>query len=375
MITKTIKTLYRLFRGIFIDKISIFFLKNQKVPKKINIDFNNKIGITSYPYKGIAQKFSGGDKTVENQLKKLFIDNNYEVFDIVYDVNKVRFGKIYELLFGVAFVYSKIINEEGKKYGIIICGSEVSYNIIHPRCISIFHICYNEFLEQVINKTQRINRNYYKRLSFIQKQGAINTINIAVSESLSSDLKKAGIRVDYIINNAVNTNKFKRINIERNNKYLFAGAFSWYAKGFDILEKLSEYEIYCITNGSDVKSKLKFIKNVEHDEMIKYYNSYSILLFPSRYESFGLVPLEALACGMPIIMNNTGIASEIKKIESTFVVENNNIEEYKEKIQKIQRNYEFYSKKAEYIVNEFFSIEKFENDWINLLEKIKGESK
>ncbi|HBF67032.1 MAG TPA: hypothetical protein DDW36_01245 [Candidatus Magasanikbacteria bacterium] len=42
------------------------------------------------------------------------------------------------------------------------------------------------------------------------------------------------------------------------------------------------------------------------DDTISYYKAADCLLFPSRHESFGMVPLEALACGCPLITFQTG---------------------------------------------------------------------
>jgi glycosyltransferase involved in cell wall biosynthesis len=40
---------------------------------------------------------------------------------------------------------------------------------------------------------------------------------------------------------------------------------------------------------------------VDEDEIIQLYQRTDILLFPTRQEGFGLVALEAMACGVPVI--------------------------------------------------------------------------
>jgi len=49
-----------------------------------------------------------------------------------------------------------------------------------------------------------------------------------------------------------------------------------------------------------------------HQECLPlYYNAANVLVIPSRYESFGLVALEALACGLPVVSTKTGIMEEL----------------------------------------------------------------
>ena len=45
--------------------------------------------------------------------------------------------------------------------------------------------------------------------------------------------------------------------------------------------------------------------------MPPYYNSADVLVIPSRYESFGLVGLEALACGRPVVSTPVGAMADL----------------------------------------------------------------
>lgn len=44
---------------------------------------------------------------------------------------------------------------------------------------------------------------------------------------------------------------------------------------------------------------------------MKFYNAADLFVFPSLYEGFGLPPLEAMACGCPVIVSNTSSLPEV----------------------------------------------------------------
>ncbi len=70
----------------------------------------------------------------------------------------------------------------------------------------------------------------------------------------------------------------------------------------------------------DIKAMLKYkadaadiieLENIGDNEIIYYYNAASAFVFPSFYEGFGLPPLEAMACGCPVIASNASSLPEI----------------------------------------------------------------
>ncbi|MBR2990115.1 MAG: glycosyltransferase family 4 protein [Solobacterium sp.] len=57
----------------------------------------------------------------------------------------------------------------------------------------------------------------------------------------------------------------------------------------------------------DLKLKtVRFLGNVEQSELRRLYNIADVSLVPSRREPFGLVAIEAMGCGIPIIASNQG---------------------------------------------------------------------
>jgi len=52
--------------------------------------------------------------------------------------------------------------------------------------------------------------------------------------------------------------------------------------------------------------KVIFLGSKKQSELKKYYSSAEALVMPSLYESFGLVPVEAMACGTPALVSRIG---------------------------------------------------------------------
>jgi glycosyltransferase involved in cell wall biosynthesis len=50
---------------------------------------------------------------------------------------------------------------------------------------------------------------------------------------------------------------------------------------------------------------------IPHEDLVAVYNLADVLVFPSIYEGFGLPPLEAMACGTPVVCSNTGSLPEV----------------------------------------------------------------
>jgi D-inositol-3-phosphate glycosyltransferase len=55
-----------------------------------------------------------------------------------------------------------------------------------------------------------------------------------------------------------------------------------------------------------VAGKLRFEGAVAHDELPLYYSAADVVVVPSYYESFGLVAVEAMACGTPVVASRVG---------------------------------------------------------------------
>jgi D-inositol-3-phosphate glycosyltransferase len=74
-----------------------------------------------------------------------------------------------------------------------------------------------------------------------------------------------------------------------------------------------------------ISTFVKFVGQRPQDELPYYYNSADVVVMPSHYESFGMVALESMACGTPVITTNVaGISSLIDKKHSALITFVNN---------------------------------------------------
>ena len=61
----------------------------------------------------------------------------------------------------------------------------------------------------------------------------------------------------------------------------------------------------------DLEDQIDFVGQVDHNELPLYYNAADVCVVPSYYESFGLVALESMACGTPVVATRVGGLSTI----------------------------------------------------------------
>ena len=76
--------------------------------------------------------------------------------------------------------------------------------------------------------------------------------------------------------------------------------------GGDGRQTLALTELRRLARRASVDDIVRFQGRVEHDLLPLYYSAADVLVVPSYYESFGLVALESLACGTPVIATRVG---------------------------------------------------------------------
>lgn len=84
----------------------------------------------------------------------------------------------------------------------------------------------------------------------------------------------------------------------------------------------------------DIQERVTFLGLIKQAELPVYYNAADLCVVPSYYESFGLVALESLACGTPVVTTRVGGAeSIIRQGDMGYVVDSNNPDQLAQKIE------------------------------------------
>lgn len=69
-------------------------------------------------------------------------------------------------------------------------------------------------------------------------------------------------------------------------------------------------ELFALIEKSAVDSRILFTGYVSDEDLSALYSSCRVCIYPSLYEGFGLPPLEAMACGAPVITSRIPVLSE-----------------------------------------------------------------
>ncbi|ABD41837.1 glycosyl transferase, group 1 [Methanospirillum hungatei JF-1] len=122
-------------------------------------------------------------------------------------------------------------------------------------------------------------------------------------------------------------------------------------------------EIFSLIHSLKLEKKIRVLNFIPYEELPLLYNGAEVFVFPSKYEGFGLPPLESMKCGTPVIVSNRSSLPEIVG-ENGLMVNPDNVLELKNLILKIIENPDYRRKLKEYYMKQ---AEKF--TWEKCIQK------
>lgn len=94
-----------------------------------------------------------------------------------------------------------------------------------------------------------------------------------------------------------------------------------------------EYE--SLVSSLGIMDKVHFMGKVPNEQLPSYYNSFSVSVSLSHSESFGVVAVEAMACGCPVVVSDADGFTEVVEDGATgFIVPRGNPEAAADALQK-----------------------------------------
>jgi glycosyltransferase involved in cell wall biosynthesis len=124
------------------------------------------------------------------------------------------------------------------------------------------------------------------------------------------------------------------------------------------------------------QGKVKVLDWIPHNELPAYLNQMKLLVFPSSQEGLGVVVLEAMACGTPVLATPVGgVLDTIIEGKTGFIMEDNSPECIIKNVMRALRNPELdkISEKGHTFVNRDYSYAAMKEKWHKLLATFSAE--
>lgn len=78
-----------------------------------------------------------------------------------------------------------------------------------------------------------------------------------------------------------------------------------------VYEKARDNALFHYIRQENLTSEIIWLGAVPDQDLVAIYNCATVLAFPSLQEGFGLVPLEAMSCGLPVVTSGAGAIREV----------------------------------------------------------------
>ena len=333
----------------------------------------------------------------ENPKVRLDIINKKDPWEIVHKSDVIRSIKKGELVKTIKqyFYDQKVLKSDYKKLQKYI--EDFDPNVIISSHYEIFPGIPKEYLSRTINlhhtsyDMMKTFKNNKKELLKLKDKIQF----VWLSKGSCNSAIKDGFENSCSIYNPIRFKSQKKSNVTENKKLVTIARFGEEKRielMIDIVDEILKnkefkewtLEIYGF-GGVEEKIK-KHIKSKNNSQIIfkgktdnpkEVLLTSSIYLCTSKFEGFSLSIIEAYECGIPVIAFNFGesVYEAIENKKTGYIIENDNIDEYKEKLKEMMSNQTLLEKLSTNSKEKAkeFQIENLIKHWIKLFEKIDNE--
>ena len=183
----------------------------------------------------------------------------------------------------------------------------------------------------------------------------MDAVLVTPSQWLASQVKQSFLK-DYpvkVIHNGIDLNIFKPTMSDFRKQYNCEGkkivlgvAMGWNTKkGLDVFIELSkrlpeDYQIVLVGSNDQIDkllpdSVISIHRTQNQNELVEIYSAANVFVNPTREETLGLVNIEALACGTPVVTFNSGGSPECIDKSCGIVVSRDDIDGMEQSIRYI----------------------------------------
>ncbi len=270
-----------------------------------------------------------------------------QVSDINENTYVIRFsGILYKFLYYMPRFVSLVVQKKIRAFQPETKFDLIVSNVLFNSGLIGYHLSKKLKLSQVHIEHWSGIENFIRR-NILGKKG-IRTLEQAdtifvVSRQLETTIKNFIPTAKILVVPNVISNYFSyRENFKDHNFINFIAVANWkYPKRIDLvlggLKEFQNQNSHCKVNlkligkgpslNEELIQKLNFnierIEVVDNAELPDFYSQADFLLHFSDFETFSIVPLEALACGCPVIVSRVGVLPDFIDDSNGRIVENN----------------------------------------------------
>lgn len=186
---------------------------------------------------------------------------------------------------------------------------------------------------------KKVDKNLLEKIiEFSNNIDVFTVVSNKFADFLGNVFKKKRI---YVLHNLVNQNFFESaikkktesfifFNLasldENKNQELLIKAFAKCFKNQNVYlniagkGKLQNY-LYDLASALGIKKQINFLGALKEDEVLRYMNESNVFVLTSNYETFGVVLIEALACGIPLIATKSGGPEDVVNEQNGILIE------------------------------------------------------